>query len=199
MSPTAPDAVDQLKKAFKGLFGKKNAKKDEPVPTATVEQPSASTTKPTETTPAAPAPATAPEPVTSETAPASTGTAPAAAPAPAPVAAPVAEPAAAPAESEPTKDEAAALAEVKPATQSRSTSLHNCEIARFANMATMAAGMVPDGGRRLRWIVTGEVIYELLPSRFARCLSAVFVFDHTHRLSSQSPPALARLSFPFIS
>lgn len=131
MPPTAPDAVDQLKKAFKGLFNKKKAKKEEPAPTATTEQPSASTSKPSETTPAAPAPATAPEPVTSENAPASTGTAPAAAPAPAPapapVAAPVAEPAAAPAQSESKTDEAAALAEVKQATQSRSTSLYHSD------------------------------------------------------------------------
>ena len=111
--------MDQMKKAFKGLFSKKKAKKEEPAPTATTEQPSASTTKPTETTPAAPAPATAPEPVQSENAPASTGTAPAAAPA--------AEPAAAPAQGEPKKDEAAALAEVKQATQSRSTSLFPSE------------------------------------------------------------------------
>lgn len=120
ISITAPDAMDQLKKAFKGLFGKKKAKKEGAAPTATTEQPSASTTKPTETTPAAPAPATAPEPVKSEQTPASTGTAPA--PAPAPAAAPVAAPAAAPAKEEAKKDEV--LAEVKPATQSKSTPLH---------------------------------------------------------------------------
>jgi hypothetical protein len=107
--------MDQLKKAFKGMFGKKKAKKDEATPTATTEQPSSSTTKPTETTPAAPAPATAPEPAKSETAPASTGTAPAPAPAAAPVPAPVA---AAPAQEEPKKDEAAPVAEVREATSS---------------------------------------------------------------------------------
>lgn len=115
---TAPDAMDQLKKAFKGLFGKKKAKKEGAAPTATTEQPSASTTKPTETTPAAPAPATAPEPVKSEQTPASTGTA----LSPAPAAAPVAAPAAAPAKEEAKKDEV--LAELKPATQSKSTPLH---------------------------------------------------------------------------
>lgn len=125
MSQTAPDAVDQLKKAFKGLFGKKKAKKEETAPTATTEQPTASTSKPTETTPAAPAPATAPEPAKSEPAPASTGTAPAAAPA--------ASPAAAPVDSEPKKDEAAALAEVKQATQSRSTSLHPSETREYGD------------------------------------------------------------------
>jgi hypothetical protein len=108
----APDAVDQLKKAFKGLFGKKKAKKEETAPTATTEQPTASTSKPTETTPAAPAPATAPEPAKSEAVPASTGTT------------PVAQPAAAPVDSEPKKDETAVLAEVKQATQSRLTSLY---------------------------------------------------------------------------
>lgn len=111
MTPTAPDAMDQVKKAFKGLFSKKKAKKEEPAPTATTEQPSASHAKPTETTPAAPAPATAPEPASSESAPASTGTA------------PPAQPAAVPAQGENNKDEAAALAEVKQATQSRSTPL----------------------------------------------------------------------------
>lgn len=111
MRQTAPDAMDQVKKAFKSLFNKKKAKKEESAPTATTEQPTASTTKPTETTPAAPAPATAPEPVKSEATPATSGTAPAA------------QPAAAPAQEEPRNDEAAALAEVKQATQSRSTSL----------------------------------------------------------------------------
>ena len=111
--------MDQMKKAFKSLFSKKKAKKEEPAPTATTEQPSASTTKPTETTPAAPAPAIAPEPVKSEAVPATSGTAPAAQPA----AAPAAASAAAPAQIEPKKDEAAALAEVKQATHSRSTSL----------------------------------------------------------------------------
>lgn len=129
MSQTAPDAVDQLKKAFKGLFGKKKAKKEETAPTATTEQPTASTSKPTETTPAAPAPATAPEPAKSEPAPASTGTAPAAAPA----AQPDAAPAAAPVDSEPKKDEAAALAEVKQTTQSRSTSLHPSEAREYGD------------------------------------------------------------------
>jgi hypothetical protein len=114
--------LDQVKKAFKGLFNKKKAKKEEPAPTATTEQPSASHAKPTETTPAAPVPASAPEPAQGEAAPASTGTAPAAQPAAQPAA-----PAAIPAQSEPTKDEAAALAEVKQATQSRSPSLHPSE------------------------------------------------------------------------
>ena len=97
--------MDQVKKAFKGLFNKKK-----PTPTAATEEPTASHAQPTETTPAAPAPATAPELVQSEGAP-STGTAPAAAPA------------AAPAQGESNQGEAAALAEVKQATQSRSTSL----------------------------------------------------------------------------
>lgn len=115
--------MDQMKKAFKGLFSKKKAKKEEPAPTATAAEPTPSHAKPTETTPAAPAPATAPEPAKSEAAPLSTGTAPAAEPAAAPAAAPVAAPA--PVES--NKDEVAALAEVKQATQSRSTFLHPCE------------------------------------------------------------------------
>jgi hypothetical protein len=120
MTPTAPDAMDQMKKAFKGLFGKKKAKKEEPTPTVSTEQPSASHAKPTETTPAAPAPATAPEPVQSEAAPVSTGIAPAAPPA--------AQPAPAPVQDESTKDEAAALAEVKQATQSTSHSLLSHEV-----------------------------------------------------------------------
>ncbi|KAJ4371897.1 hypothetical protein N0V86_008451 [Didymella sp. IMI 355093] len=129
MPGVPPDAVDQLKKAFKGLFGKKKTKKEETAPTATTEQPTASTSKPTETTPAAPAPATVPEPAKSEPAPASTGTAPAAAPAAQPAAAPAVAPA--PVDSEPNKDEAAALAEVKQATQSRSTSLYPNEAREY--------------------------------------------------------------------
>lgn len=134
MQPKAPDAVDQLKKAFKGLFGKKKAKKEETAPTATTEQPTASTSKPTETTPAAPAPATAPEPAKNEPAPASTGTAPAAVPAAQPAAAPSAAPAAAPLDTEPKKDQAAALAEVKQATQSRSTSLFPAQTREYDDL-----------------------------------------------------------------
>lgn len=139
MPLTAPDAVDQLKKAFKGLFGKKKAKKEETAPTATAEQPTASTSKPTETTPAAPAPATAPEPSKSETGPASTGAVPADQPAAQPADAPAAAPAAADVDSEPKKDvdsepkkdEAAALAEVKQATQSRSISLYPTQTGEY--------------------------------------------------------------------
>jgi hypothetical protein len=110
--------MDQMKKAFKGLFRGKKSKKEEPKPTATSE---ASTTpaqtKPSETTPAAPAPATAPEPAKTETAPAATSGA--SAPAPAE---PAAVPASDPAQGEAKKDEAAALTEVKKATSSRLSS-----------------------------------------------------------------------------
>lgn len=119
MTPTAPDALDQMKKAFKGLFGKKKAKKEESPSATATEQPSTSNAKPTETTPAAPVPAAAPEPAKSEGTTAPAGSAPAAQP----DSAPVAVPSVAPAQDESKKDEAAALAEVKQATQSRSTSL----------------------------------------------------------------------------
>jgi hypothetical protein len=114
--------MDQMKKAFKGLFRGKKSKKEEPKPTATSEAPAATPaqTKPTETTPAAPAPATAPEPAKTETTPAATSEAPAA-PVPAP-AEPAAVPASDPAQSKVTKDEAAALTEVKKATSSRLSS-----------------------------------------------------------------------------
>jgi len=114
--------MDQMKKAFKGLFRGKKSKKEEPKPTATGEAAAATPaqTKPTETTPAAPAPATAPEPAKTETTPAATSAEPAA-PVPAP-AEPAAAPASDPAQSEVKKDEAAALTEVKKATSSRFTS-----------------------------------------------------------------------------
>jgi hypothetical protein len=118
-SPTAPDAMDQMKKAFKGLF-KKKPKKEEPTPTTNTDTPSgAAPAHPpaSETTPPAPAPATAPEPAKTEATPGTTSSAPAPAPVPAqPV------PASAPAQDGANKDEVAALAEVKRATQSRSTS-----------------------------------------------------------------------------
>lgn len=94
----------QLKKGFKSLFSKK-PKKEEPTPTASSEVSSPAATKPSETTPAAPAPATAPEPATTSSEPAQP-----------------AQPAAVQSPGEPKKDEAAALTEVKKATQSRSTS-----------------------------------------------------------------------------
>lgn len=147
MSPTAPDAVDQLKKAFKGLFGKKKAKKEDTAPTTTTEQPTASTSKPTETTPAAPAPATAPEPAKSSSGSPLTGTEPAAAPAAQSAVVPAAAPAAAPVDSEPEKVEAAALAEVKQATQSRSTSLHPFETREYGD------GDCGDGSRRRQKVV----------------------------------------------
>jgi hypothetical protein len=100
-----------MKKAFKGLFkGKKS--KEEPKPTASSETATPTHAKPTESAPAAPAPATLPDPVKTETTPATTNTAPA-------------EPAAAPVQGEANKDEAAALSEVRKATQSRSTSRSN--------------------------------------------------------------------------
>ena len=103
--------MDQMKKAFKGLFRKK-PKKEEPKPTTTTEPASPAQTNPTETTPAAPAPATAPAPVKTETTPVATGSAPVE----------PAQPAAVPAQGETNKDEVAALAEIKKATQSRLTS-----------------------------------------------------------------------------
>ena len=110
--------MDQMKKALRGIFRGKKSKREEPKPTATSE---ASTTpaqtKPNETTPAAPAPATAPEPVKTETTPAATSRA--SAPAPAE---PAAVPASDPAQSETKKDEVATLAEVKQATSSRLSS-----------------------------------------------------------------------------
>jgi hypothetical protein len=109
-----------MKKAFKGLFSKKKAKKEEQhdaTPTADKPSSAAPVTEPatTETAPA-PAPATAPEPVKPDVAP--TSSAPEAA-APQPVPAPA--PAPAPAHDGANKDEVAALAEVKRATQSKST------------------------------------------------------------------------------
>jgi len=94
--------MDQVKKAFKGLFKSKKNNKTEakPTPVAAAE-PSAAQATPSQTTPAAPVPATAPVPT-----PAKTETLPAA---PAHV------------QDEPKKDEAAALVVVKEATQSRST------------------------------------------------------------------------------
>lgn len=80
----APDAVDQLKKAFKGLFKKKPKKTEAESSTAT--EPTKTDAKPTETTPAAPAPETAPAPVAAapaaESTPAEPKPADAAAPAP---------------------------------------------------------------------------------------------------------------------
>jgi hypothetical protein len=92
--------MDQMKKAFKSLF-KKKTKKEEPTLTATSDTPAVAQSKPSETSPAAPAPAMAPEPKT-DILPATH--------------------APAPAQGEANKDEIAALAEVKQATQSRSTS-----------------------------------------------------------------------------
>jgi hypothetical protein len=107
--------MDQVKKAFKGLFKKKSKKEEHPNPTATTDTPSstAPVSEPakTETAPA-PVPATAPEPAKTDVAPASS------APEPAQPA-----PAATPAHGEVNKDEVAALAEVKEATHSKSTSL----------------------------------------------------------------------------
>jgi hypothetical protein len=61
---TAPDALDQLKKGLKGLFGrkKKAAPPTEATPEAAAPLPPTTTEAPagTETTPPAPAPATAP-------------------------------------------------------------------------------------------------------------------------------------------
>lgn len=112
--------MDQMKKAFKGLFKGKKSKKEEPKPTATSE---ASTTpaqtKPSETTPAAPAPVPVLEPAKTETTPAAPASASAPVPAPAE---PAAVPASDPAQGEAKKDEAAALAEVKQATSSRLSS-----------------------------------------------------------------------------
>jgi hypothetical protein len=109
--------MDQMKKAFKGLFRGKKSKKQEPQPTATSEAATTpAQTKPTETTPAAPAPATAPEPAKTETTPAVTSGAPAA------PAQPAAAPASDAAQGEVKKDEAAALTEVKNATSSRLSS-----------------------------------------------------------------------------
>jgi hypothetical protein len=103
----APDAMDQMKKAFKGLFKKKSKKEEQPNATPTADKPSSP----------APAPATAPEPVKPSVAPASSAPEPAA---PAPASEPASAPA--PAHDGANKDEVAALAEVKKATQSKSTS-----------------------------------------------------------------------------
>jgi hypothetical protein len=102
--PKAPDAMEQVKKAFKGMFRSKS-KKATPTPTATGETPAAPHAKPSETNPAAPAPATAPEPATAPT-PVTASSAP---PQPAPVSA----------QNESTKDETAALSEVSKPSQSR--------------------------------------------------------------------------------
>jgi hypothetical protein len=130
--PTAPDAMDQMKRAFKGLF-KKKPKTEEPTPTATTAAPSASAPAhppASETTPPAPLPATAPESAKTEATPGTSSSAPP--PAPEPAHAPVQQAAApapvqqaaapAPAKDEANKDETTALAEVKRATHSRSTS-----------------------------------------------------------------------------
>jgi hypothetical protein len=104
--------MDQMKRAFKGLFKGKKSKKEEPQPAASAETATPTHAKPTESTPAAPTPATLPEPVKTETTPATANTA-------------SAEPVAAPVQGEASKDEAAALSEVRKATQSRSTSRSN--------------------------------------------------------------------------
>jgi hypothetical protein len=102
--------MDQMKKAFKGLF-KKKSKKEESKPTATTDTPASAAHGPeatkTETAPA-------PEPAKTEPTPAKTATATESTPAqPAP--------ASAPGQGEANKDEVAALAEIKKATQSRSS------------------------------------------------------------------------------
>lgn len=107
----ALDGIDKLKGALKNIFKKK--KKESAAPTSTAQgEASSSTTKPTETTPAQPAPASAPEPAKSETTPAESSAPPAPAPASAPAAAPTDDKAA----------EKAALAEVKKATSKRPSS-----------------------------------------------------------------------------
>jgi hypothetical protein len=111
--------MDQVKKVFKGLFkGGKKSKKEEPKPTVTSEAATPAHANPTETAPAAPVPATAPEAAKTETTSATTGSVPAE-----PVAA--AAPAQAAVQAEAKHDEAAALTEVRKATQSRSTSSSN--------------------------------------------------------------------------
>jgi hypothetical protein len=106
-----------MKGAFKKLLsgGKKKDKTETATPTATAPtDASSSTPKPTETKPAEPAPVTAPEPAKTAHAPATDSTPPAAAPAAAPA------PAGAPAEDK--TDAIAALAEVKKATHSKTSS-----------------------------------------------------------------------------
>ena len=111
--------MDQVKKVFKGLFkGGKKSKKEEPKPTATSEAATPAHANPTETAPAAPVPATAPEAAKTETTSATTGSVPTE---PVEAAAPVQ----APIQAEAKDDEAAALTEVRKATQSRSTSCSN--------------------------------------------------------------------------
>jgi len=106
--------MDQVKKAFRGLF-KKKPKKTEAAPTATSEVASPAQAAPSTTTPAAPAPATVPEPDKVESTQAKADAA------PVPAAEPP-KPAVLPVAGEPKKDEAAALTEVRKATESRSTS-----------------------------------------------------------------------------
>jgi hypothetical protein len=97
--------MDQMKKAFKGLFSKKKAKKEEhPDATPTADKPSSA------------APVTEPDVAPTSSAPES------AAPQPAPASAPASAPA--PAHDGANKDEVAAHAEVKKATQSKSTTPH---------------------------------------------------------------------------
>jgi hypothetical protein len=138
------DAMDTMKKAFKGLFKSKKPKKEESTPTATTSDAATpATAKPTETTPAAPAPATAPEAAKTETTPATTGSVPAA-----PSAA--AAPAQVPVQGEAKQHEAAALTEVRKATQSRSTSSSN------SNSQQYREGEAWGDDTRSRWTTSGE-------------------------------------------
>jgi hypothetical protein len=126
--------MEQMKKAFKGLFNKK--KKEQPQPTATTETPSSAHPKPSETTPAAPVPASGPEPVKTEITPAASSSAhaqPESVPAPAP--------ASVPPQGGANKDEVAALAEVKKATQSKPTSLSDSDLCLVED----------EGGGSSRW------------------------------------------------
>jgi hypothetical protein len=135
----ALDAMDQVKKAFKGLFKSKKNKKTEATATpVTAAEPSAAHATPSQTTPAAPVPATAPAPTPAEkeTLPVAPSNAPA-------------EPAAlAHVQDESKRDEAAALTVVKEATQSRSTHRPTSDLSR--------SRPGDEGGGRWRHRVTRE-------------------------------------------
>lgn len=142
----SPDALDTMKKVFKGLFSSKKKDKthkheQEATPTTTAESSAAAHAKPTETTPSAPAPAIAPAPAKTETTP------PVAADAPAPAA-----PAPAHGEVEPEakKEEVAPLTELKKATESRSISI-------YTGSATSSAISPVDCSDGSRWRMKADM------------------------------------------
>ena len=134
-----------MKKAFKGLFRSKKPKKEEPTPTTSSGATSQAHVEPTETTPAAPAPATTPwahEPAKTELMPARTSSV-------------APQPAAVPAQDEPNTGEAPALNDVKKASQSRSI-FHVPDPQQYRD-----ANYWSGSKRSSQWIMTGVVSSEI--------------------------------------